>query len=250
MARRKAEPGQIDVAAAYEAAVPLSRRRVLLDAIAAELGKRKPFSDYYQPLRDGRLRLIAHQAPPPHLNEPPVLLPVDLVDKVVAGWEQNPEAEWTIASLTGPRRNLSAGKPPSWCDQARVKAEREARDRRELQRVRDLPRTIYWNAGKISFDGMAFIDCRVIRAEDLESHTRGSIPHGHQQRVVSKACEQLWADGARDWLDKKFILPIIAEELISRAGSNSLLASVPRASFEKAIGKARAEAREKAGRKP
>lgn len=238
-----AEDGSIDVAAAYEAAVPLSGRMALLDTIAAELGKRGPTADYYQPLRDGRLRLLAYQAPR-RLDEPPVLLPVDLVDKVVAGWKHNPDPEWTIDWLTSPRRNLRIGNP-----RKRLQSFRDDWDRRELQRVRDLPRTIYWRAGELRFDGMVFTDCRVIRAVDLAAHTRGSIPHGHQERVVSKACEPLWADGAQDWLAKEITLPMIAEELISRAGPNSLLASVPRSSFEKAIGKARSEAREQAGRK-
>ena len=90
-----AEDGSIDVAAAYEAAVPLSGRMALLDTIAAELGNRRPTADYYQPLRDGRLRLLAYQAPR-RLGEPPVLLPVDLVDKVVSGWKQNSDPEWAI----------------------------------------------------------------------------------------------------------------------------------------------------------
>ena len=106
-----AEDGSIDVAAAYEAAVPLSGRMALLDTIAAELGKRGPTADYYQPLRDGRLRLLAYQAQR-RLDEPPVLLPVDLVDKVVAGWKQNPDPDRTIDRLTRPRPNLSIGKPP------------------------------------------------------------------------------------------------------------------------------------------
>ena len=249
LARRKAEPGQIDVAAAYEAAMPLSGRRVLLDAIAAELGKRRPFAGYYQPLRDGRLRLLAYQAPR-RLDESPVLLPVDLVDKVVVGWKENPDPEWTIARSPRQRLNLSIGNPPRRCDENRDQSAHDARDRRELRRVTDLPRTIYWRAGELRFDGMTFTDCRMIRAEDLDEFTQATIPHGYQARIVSEACEGLWADGARDWLAKEITLPMIADELLRLAGPKSALTSIRRSSLEKVIGKARNEAREEAGRKP
>ncbi len=230
MAKRPRGDGPIDAAAAYEAAKPLARF---------------PYRELQQ-LVDGRMRIIGYQASR-RLDEAPILLPVEMVARAVAP-EFHKIAGPALLSLLTPWP--SAGKRPDWyVESPGAAADREARERERSERVIP-PKAIDWRRGQIEIHGMVFTECRVILAEDLESHARGGIPHGHQELVVSKACEELWVDGARDWLASGITLPIIADELRRRAGPKSVLASIRRSSFEKAIGKARSEARKQAGRKP
>ncbi len=245
MPKGKATAGPIDVAAAYEAAIPLERYRTLLDPADMQSGAYEDILRYYRPLQDGRVRIIAYQAPR-RLDEAPVLLPVGLVARAVAPELHKIDGQMLLSLLTPIPH---PGKPPRWhVESPRRQVEREARERERLERV--IPRKLIdWRGGQIEIDGMAFTDCRVIRALDLAAHTRGRIPHGHQERVVSKACARLW-DGAQDWLAKEITLSMIADELLRLAGRKGALTSIPRSSFEKAIGKARSEAREQAGRKP
>ena len=240
------DDGTVDAAPAHEAGIPLERYRTLLDPADMQSGAYEDILRYYRPLQDGRVRIIAYQAPR-RLDEAPVLLPVGLVARAVAPELHKIDGQMLLSLLT---RLPHPGKPPRWHVESPMRqAKREARERERLERV--IPRKlINWRGGQIEIDGMAFTDCRVIRALDLAAHTRGRIPHGHQERVVSKACEGLWADGARDWLAKDITLPMIADELLRLAGPKSALTSIRRSSLEKVVGQARNEARERAGRKP
>lgn len=240
----------IDAAAAYEAAMPLTRFRYreLHQRLVRKPSESEDPHWYFGPLADGRMRVIGYQAPR-RLDDAPILLPVELVARAIAPKLHKIDGP-ALLSLLRPRP--SAGRRPEWYVESPTRqAEREAQERERWKQVIP-PKAIDWRCGHVAIDEMAFTDCRVILAADLANFSaakrpnrhKDKIPHGKLGRMVWDACKSLWADQARDWLAHDVTLPMIADELIRR---NKLFAAANRGAFEKNIGQARQEARSKPG---
>lgn len=89
--------------------------------------------------------------------------------------------------------------------------------------------------GKIKTGAMIFVECKVLRREDLEASAGPKPNYGE----VAGGCDGIWAED-RDWLGEGRTLSMIAAELVFRDGKFERMAP---ATLEQYISRARKEAR-------
>lgn len=165
MSGTEPEAGPIDAAASYRdpRAVPLRDAAKLLDLVYPELDDDQLRDQIAAPrLRDGRIRIIGYEKPR-RLSDEPVLVEIRFVKAAFLDLERgtvfDPVHDQLLGRPTGfrePTRQWLAipGKMEEW---------------REWQRLMALPSAVDWIGCAIRAGRYAFVNCRVIREEDLSS---------------------------------------------------------------------------------
>lgn len=153
----------VDAVASYRdpRAAPLRDAAKLLDLVYPELDDEQLRDQIVAPrVRDGRFRVIGYEHPR-QLSGAPVLLPQELVKAAFQDLRSGVVFDPVHDRLLG--RQTVIGKP----SRRMLAIPGKMEEWRELQRLMALPPAIDWTGCAVRAGRYAFVNCKVIRKEDL-----------------------------------------------------------------------------------